>query len=202
MGANVQVTSDILEEYKNKNKEVAKIIHHYKKVLLQNVPSEIVVEAMTRKMRPIFRQYHQGLFVLDGMGRCPEQIHFFAEWINNLNVNYEHKKKPLIKQGYVFLTLDFEEAMRRVAQRIEEFKAKGLEPRAEDLGDNPKKRYETYFKLEQTLIQTAQTVTGNVTILDLGKHRTLEVAAHILGMVNEADPDELAAQLRQKFKVA
>jgi adenylate kinase family enzyme len=202
MGAHVETTSAVIEDYKNENRQVAETIHHYKTVLKQNVPSQIVIDAMIDRMRPVFKQKHTGLFALDGMGRKGDQIIQFAEWIENRNVDYEYHGLPKIKHGHVFYTLSFEETMRRVKQRVEETLAKGEEPRAEDLGDEPEKRFNVYFEEQEILILTARKVSGLVTIIDLGKHTTMEAAGHILGFVHETDPEHFVVQLREKFPEA
>ncbi len=201
-GVHVEATSDILEEYKIKKPKVAEKIHYHKNVLKDNAPDEIVLEAVISKWGKLFRQNHTGVFVPDGLGRTPRQIIEFAEWIGKRNAHYERFGLPIIKHGYVFLTLGFEESMLRVEHRVKNHLERGIPPRPEDLGDEPAKRYETYSKQEKILIATARRETGNVTILDLGKLTTVDVASHILAMATGLPSEEFAPQIRDRFQIA
>ena len=200
LGATVMTMSDVLEEYSKKNKAAGEVIREYKTIKKQNVPDSIVAEAMIWKLRPLFRQEHSGLFGLDGYGRGPEQIKLLADWIENRNTDYTRKERPLIKHGYVFLTLTFEETMKRVQKRVQEFLAEGKEPRSEDLGDHPLRRFEEYTKQEDVLISTARAATGQVHIIDLGVNTTLQAAATIYGTAFEVDPESIAGRLRASIQ--
>jgi adenylate kinase family enzyme len=201
LGSQVMTVSDILEGYRKKNPEADRIIHEHKVVKKVNVPDPIVADAMIWRLGPLFRQVHSGLFGLDGYGRGPEQIKLLAEWIEQRNEHYERIDRPTIKTGHVFFTLTFEETLRRIQKRIEEFREKGLPPRTEDLGEHPKRRYEEYQALEERLIATARTVPGHVTIIDLGTTTTLEAAAHIYAIAHEVEPEEISQKLRLSLAV-
>jgi hypothetical protein len=191
--------SDILGEYSKKKPEAGKIIHEYKVEKKVNVPDPVVADAMIWKLGPLFRQVHSGLFGLDGYGRGPEQIKLLAEWISQRNEHYQRIDRPTIKTGYVFFTLSLDETLRRVEKRIEEFRKLGKTPRTEDLGEHPVRRYEEYQALEQRLIETARSVVGHVSIIDLGTLTTLEAAAHIYAMAYEVEPDEISLRLRSRL---
>jgi len=190
MGVHIETMSDVLEYEKNTNPVVAEIIRHYKHDLKVNVPCEVAVDAMIKRIRRVFRQKHSGLFVLDGAGRTTTQIEQIPQriWV----------RRPETKIGCVFLTLSLEGTLERTAKRIEKFKAEGMEVRAEDLGDEPKKRYETYIRTQEALISRARAVTGDVTIFDLEKHTTLEVAARILEKVVNVPAVFIEQQIREK----
>lgn len=195
LGARVIVTSDTLEREKQKNPTVAEIIRHYKEVLKQNVPCEIAVDAVTRAFqKEAFGR--EGLFVLDGMGRTPNQISMISE---SLKVRKAFQKT---KVGFVFLTLSWEETMCRINQRVQEFIERGEEPRPEDTLEIARQRFETYVSVQEALIQRARNVSGWVTIFNLEKHTTLEVAAMIHAMVHETEPDIIIQKLKQNFQVA
>lgn len=201
LGANVLTTSTVLRDYSKRNVQVGKIIREYQDERKQNVPDEITSTAMVVTLKRLFCQIHSGLFGLDGFGRGLEQFIRLVEWIENRNVHYENIGRPLIKSGAVFLTLSEEETMRRVAKRVEKALENGEEPRPTDLGDIPKQRYYEYAPLQERLISTARSTMAHVTIIDLGVHSTLDAAAMIYGMTYEVDPNTIATQLREKFKV-
>lgn len=200
LGANILVTSAVLEAHASKNPDVGKIIHEFKTVRKENVPDEIVATAMTTTLKRLFRQTHQGLFVLNAYGRGTEQFPLLAEWIENRNVEYERRGLPIIKRGAVFYTLTEEETMRRVAKRVEIARRKGETPRSEDLGDTPKRRFDAYAPIEEQLIASARSCMTQVTIIDLGANSTLEAAATIYGMTYEADPVVITRHLRERFQ--
>lgn len=200
LGAHVLTTSAVLEDHSKRDAGAGKIIHEYKHVLKQNVPDEIASAAMIGTLRRLFRQVHSGLFGLDGFGRGPDQFTRLAEWIENRNAHYEQVGLPLIKRGAVFLTLTEKETMRRVQKRVEEALARGETPRATDLGDIPKQRYDEYAPIQERLKKVAESTMGLVTIIDLGEYSTLEAAAMIYGMTHESDPKVIAMQLRERFQ--
>jgi adenylate kinase family enzyme len=200
LGANVLVTSAVLEAYRIKNPAAGKTIHEFKNVRQQNVPDEIVAEAMTSTLKRRFGQTHQGLWILNAYGRGGKQFRLLADWIENRNVHYESRGLPLIKRGAVFYTLTEEETMKRVAKRVELALQKGETPRPEDLGDTPKRRFDEYAPIEEQLIADARSCMTWVNIIDLGEYSTLEAAAMVYGMTHEADPKVVAAHLRQRFQ--
>jgi adenylate kinase family enzyme len=200
LGANVFDTSAVLEAYALKSPEAGKTIHQYKTVRRQNVPDEIVASAMTSMLKRRFGQTHEGLFILNAYGRGGKQFYLLADWIENRNVHYESKGLPLIKRGAVFYTLTEEETMMRVAKRVELALQNGVAPRPEDLGDIPKRRFDEYAPIEEQLIADARSCMTQVTIIDLGKHSTLEAAAMVYGLTYEADPNVIAMHLRERFQ--
>lgn len=202
LGANVITTSEVLKDYALKYPAQGEIIREYKIKRKINVPDSIVSEAMIWKLHPLFRQYHSGLFGLDGFGRGAEQIKHLADWINNRNIDYERRAISPLKHGYVFLSLSFEETMSRVEKRVQKALQLGEIPRDEDLGDHPKLRFEAYSILEDHLITTARLYTGQVHIIDLSAYTTLQAAAMIHGATYNVNPDIVANQLREEFKVA
>ena len=193
--AHVIVTSEVLEQEKNNNPVVAKTIYHYKEVLKQNVPCEIVVEAVTKAFRKkAFGR--EGLFVLDGMGRTPKQMSMISE---SIKVRKAFQETRL---GFVFLTLPWEEVKSRVEHRVQEFIDRGEEPRVEDTLKIARQRFETYMSAQESLINRARNVSGWVSIFDLQKYTTIEIAAMIHGMVHETEPESIVQKLRQTFRVA
>ena len=79
MGAHVEVTSDVLEAYKDQHPPAAEAIHHYKTVLKRNVPDQVVVDAESR-----VQQLHRGTQRVAGesvtraIDRTIERPGFFA----------------------------------------------------------------------------------------------------------------------------
>lgn len=192
LDSHIIVTSDVLEEEKKNNPHVAQIIKHHKEVLQENVPCNVAIDAVVKTFhkKALGRS---GLFILDGMGRTANQIRLVYD---RLRIKKPFQTMPV---GFVFLTLSYEESMRRIEKRIQETFDRGEEPRTEDSIEVATRRFETYMKVQESLISTAREVSGWVTVFDLEKYTTLHVAAQIYAMTHQTDPEIITETLRKKF---
>ena len=199
-GAIRMTTSALLEEARLAGDPDAKTIDHYKNVLKQNVPCEIPYRIAMSRLEPMLRGGHYAgrLFALDGLGRGRRQIELVTAHLHRLR----DAGMSLI-EGYVFLTLSFEETKRRVNARVAEALEKGEEIRPEDVDGVWQARYHKYSELEDELHETASHVSGRVIHYNLDEVSTDRAAAELLKMVTgHHSVEELHRAIIEKRRLA